>query len=39
VYQLPDWTLRREDARRRGVPLAEEGDGLAIFKNARAYVG
>jgi phosphoribosylformylglycinamidine synthase len=39
IYQYPDWTRRREEARLRGEPLPEEGDGLRIFKNARAYVG
>jgi phosphoribosylformylglycinamidine synthase I len=39
VYQYPDWTRRREEARRRGEPLPEEGEGLRIFANARAYVG
>jgi phosphoribosylformylglycinamidine synthase len=38
MYQLPDWTLRREEARRKGELLVEEGDGSAIFKNARAHV-
>jgi phosphoribosylformylglycinamidine (FGAM) synthase-like amidotransferase family enzyme len=38
VYQYPDWTRRREEARRRGVPLFEEGDGLRIFANAFTYV-
>jgi len=36
-YQFPDWTKRKEEARRRGMPLSEEGDGFYIFKNALKY--
>ncbi|HNR87069.1 MAG TPA: phosphoribosylformylglycinamidine synthase subunit PurQ [Spirochaetota bacterium] len=32
-----DWTLRREHARRDGVTLPEEGEGMAIFRNAVGY--
>jgi hypothetical protein len=38
-YQYPDWTRRGEEARRGGFHLSEEGEGLAIFRNAFAYVG
>jgi phosphoribosylformylglycinamidine (FGAM) synthase-like amidotransferase family enzyme len=38
-HQYPDWTRRGEEARRAGVRLPEEGEGLAIFRNAFAYVG
>ncbi len=38
IYQYPDWTLVRERAKRSGAPLSEEGDGLALFKNAYHYV-
>jgi len=32
-----DWTLRREHARRKGLDLPEEGDGMRIFFNAVRY--
>lgn len=33
----PEWTLRRERCRREGVALPEEGDGIALFRNAVRY--
>lgn len=35
--QRDDWTLKREELRRAGKPIPEEGDGMGIFKNAVAY--
>ena len=34
AHQHPEWTARRERARRAGTALPDEGDGLAIFRNA-----
>ena len=36
-FQLPQWTTLRDEARRRGLPIGEEGPGLALFKNAIHY--
>jgi phosphoribosylformylglycinamidine synthase len=33
----PDWTYRKEQFRRRGIPIPEEGDGIKIFRNAVRY--
>lgn len=33
----PDWTFRREQLKRKGESLPEEGDGIAIFRNAVRY--
>jgi phosphoribosylformylglycinamidine synthase len=30
----PDWTLHKEDSRRRGLPFPEEGLGMLLFRNA-----
>jgi phosphoribosylformylglycinamidine synthase len=34
---LPDWPLRKEECRRKGVPMPSEGPGLQLFKNAVEY--
>ncbi|TAL37077.1 MAG: phosphoribosylformylglycinamidine synthase subunit PurQ [Spirochaetes bacterium] len=36
-YHREDWTLLREKARREGREIPEEGEGLAIFRNAVRY--
>ena len=36
AHQHPEWTARREAARRSGVAPPDEGDGLALFRNAVA---
>lgn len=33
----PEWTRRKEEWRRRGTPVPEEGDGIALFRNAVRY--
>ncbi len=33
----PDWTFKKEQHRRKGLPLREEGDGIKIFRNAVKY--
>jgi phosphoribosylformylglycinamidine synthase len=33
----PDWTYRKEQFRRSGIPIPEEGDGIKIFRNAVRY--
>lgn len=33
----PDWPVMRERAKRRGTPLPEEGQGIALFRNAVNY--
>ena len=33
----PDWTLQREQARREGRALPEEGGGIALFRNVVTY--
>ncbi|KPJ83462.1 MAG: hypothetical protein AMS17_17530 [Spirochaetes bacterium DG_61] len=38
LYQYPDWTRRKQEARRNGTPLPSSGDGLSIFQNAYSYV-
>jgi phosphoribosylformylglycinamidine synthase I len=38
LYRYPDWTRRRERARRTGEVLSERGDGFAIFENAFSSV-
>ncbi len=35
--QLPDWPLRKEEARRTGETMPEYGPGLPIFKNGVDY--
>ncbi len=35
--QRDDWTLKREELRRKGQPVPEESDGMIIFKNAVSY--
>jgi phosphoribosylformylglycinamidine synthase len=37
--QLPHWTNLREDYRRQGLPLPQDGPGLQMFKNAIRYFG
>ncbi len=34
----PDWTRRKEELKRTGVPLREEGLGIQIFRNGVRYV-
>jgi phosphoribosylformylglycinamidine synthase len=38
LYQYPDWTRLREEARRNKTRLDEMGYGYMIFKNAYDYV-
>ena len=38
LYQYPDWTRLREEARRNKTRLDERGYGYMIFKNAYDYV-
>lgn len=38
LYQYPDWTSRKRQARRNGTPLSSSGDGITIFQNAYMYV-
>jgi phosphoribosylformylglycinamidine synthase subunit PurQ / glutaminase len=33
----PEWTRRREKYRREGISVPEEGDGIALFRNAVLY--
>lgn len=37
--QREDWPLKREQLRREGTPTPEDGDGMAIFRNAVRYFG
>lgn len=34
----PDWTYLKEDYRRKGLPLPEEGLGVELFRNAVSYL-
>lgn len=34
----PEWTRRKEELKRKGLPLSEYGEGIRIFQNAVAYV-
>jgi phosphoribosylformylglycinamidine synthase len=35
----PDWTYQKENYRRAGQPLPEEGQGIQLFRNAVSYFG
>lgn len=34
----PDWTYLKEEYRRKGLPLPEEGLGVELFRNAMSYL-
>jgi len=34
----PDWTRKKEELKRRGLPLPEEGLGIALFRNGVRYL-
>ncbi|MBN2467765.1 MAG: phosphoribosylformylglycinamidine synthase subunit PurQ [Deltaproteobacteria bacterium] len=38
ITNHPDWTRKKEELKRRGSSLSEEGGGIKIFRNAVEYV-
>ena len=36
--QMPDWVRRKEELKRKGLPIPDIGPGLALFKNAVSYL-